>query len=150
MTTERPADTAAAPRPGPPPPSLRVHGLRQALAATVAAGGVLALAAALAEGRAALAGVALGTLLVCGFFLFGALNTALAAAYAPRASMLVALLTYVVQVVALGLVLAAVARSGLSERELDVRWLGGTVIVGTLVWTGALVVRTLSGAEVRR
>jgi ATP synthase protein I len=140
MTTESPA----------PPPSLRVPGVWQALVATLAAGALVAVVALLAAGRPQLLGTLVGVALVCGFFLFGAFNTGLAAAYAPRASMLVALLTYVVQVVALGLVLMGIARSGLAEETLDPRWLGGTVIVGTLVWTTTLVFRALSGPAVRR
>jgi ATP synthase protein I len=147
MTTERPERLT---QPGPPPPSLRVPGLGRALVSTVVLGVVLGVVAQLGEGRPALLGTVVGMALVWGFFLFGALNTGLAAAYAPRASMLVALLTYTVQVVALALVLVAISRSGMAEDTLDVRWLGGTVILGTLVWTGALVVNTLSGREVRR
>jgi hypothetical protein len=34
----------------------------------------------------------------------------------------------------------AVARSGATPASLDVRWLGGTVLVGTLCWSAALVI----------
>jgi ATP synthase protein I len=156
MTTD-PADEPPPDLPPPdpiprsvPPPSLRVPGLSQALLATALVGVVMAVAAGLTGGRAEVLGTAVGVALVCGFFLFGAFNTSLAAAYAPRASMLVALLTYTVQVVGLALVLVAISESETAEDALDVRWLGGTVIVGTLVWTGALVARTLSGPAVRR
>jgi ATP synthase protein I len=151
MTTEPPTRTPTnAMGDAVPPPSLRLPGIRQALLATSLVGVLLVLVAGLTAGRAGVLGAVFGVTLVCSFFLFGAFNTGLAATYAPRASLLVALLTYTVQVVALALVLAGVSRSGLAEETIDVRWLSGTVIVGTLVWTGALVACTLSGPEARR
>lgn len=90
-------------------------------------------------GRPQVLGALLGTAMVAGFFVFGMVNAAMAAAFAPRVALVVALLTYVLQVVALGLVLVAVSRSGLSPDRLDVRWLAGTVIAGALGWTFALV-----------
>ena len=76
------------------------------------------------------------------FFSFGAVSVNLVATVAPRASMLVALMTYTLQVLMLALVLVAVSRSGASPETLDVRWLAGAVIAGTLVWMGALLVGT--------
>jgi ATP synthase protein I len=67
----------------------------------------------------------------------------LVAAYAPRASLLVALLTYVVQVGALALVLAEVQASAAAGSTLDVAWTGGAVVVATVVWLLLLVVRAL-------
>ncbi len=137
MTTEHPAGR----------PSAHVAGLRTAVVLT----GLLALvatgAAALTGGRAQVVGALAGAALVGFFFVFGALSTSLAAAYAPAMSLLVALLTYTLQVVLLGLVLLAVNRSGLGEDELDRGWLAGTVIVGTLVWMVALVVGAVRSRE---
>ena len=104
------------------------------------------LALVVAEGPQLLGALA-GTGLVAAFFLFGMLNTALAAAFVPRAALVMALLTYTMQVVALGLLLVAVTRSGLTPGTLDARWLGGTVIVGALGWTVALVVDALRGVD---
>jgi ATP synthase protein I len=104
--------------------------------------GAAALALATAGG-AQLLGVLVGAALVAGFFVFGMVNTAVAAAYAPRVALVVALLTYTLQVVALGLVLVAVSRSELTPDRLDVRWLAGTVIAGALGWTVALVLDAL-------
>lgn len=127
----------------PPPPSFTTAGASSALLVTAVLGLLAAGVAGLVAGRAPLLGVLLGVALVCGFFLFGAVNTALAAAYLPRASLALAMLTYLMQVVALLLVLVAVERSGLTEETVDARWLSGTVIVGTVVWVAALVRRAL-------
>ena len=47
----------------------------------------------------------------------------------------------------LGLVLVGLFRSGVTERDLDLRWLAGTVIVGALAWTVTLVLDALHGPE---
>ena len=124
-------------------PSLRVPGVGRALLVTLVVGSVGAALALLLGGRAQLLGALLGTVLVAGFFVFGMVNTAVAAAFAPRVALVVALLTYTLQVVALGLVLVAVSRSGLTPDRLDVAWLAGTVIAGALGWTVALVLDAL-------
>jgi ATP synthase protein I len=128
-------------------PSLRLPGAGRALVVTVLLGVGACVLAVASGGRPQLVGALAGTALVAAFFLFGMVNTALAAAFAPRAALVVALLTYTAQVVALGLVLVAVTRSGLAPDDLDVRWLGGTVIAGALGWTVALVVDALHGVE---
>jgi ATP synthase protein I len=99
--------------------------------------------ALVAGGTPELVGALVGTAVVAGFFLFGMLNAALAAAFAPRASLVVAMLTYTMQVVALGLLLTALTRSDSTADVLDVGWLGGTVIAGALGWTLALVIHAL-------
>ena len=71
------------------------------------------------------------------FFTFGAFSVNLVATVAPRASMMFALMTYTLQVLLLAVVLVAVSRSDLAPDTLDLRWLGGTVIAGTLVWMAA-------------
>ncbi len=127
----------------PQQPSMRMPGVGRALLVTaVVTVGAAALALATAGG-AQLLGVLVGAALVAGFFVFGMVNTAVAAAYAPRVALVVALLTYTLQVVALGLVLVAVSRSELTPDRLDVRWLAGTVIAGALGWTVALVLDAL-------
>ena len=122
---------------------MKVSGVGRALLVTLllaVAGSGLAL---LTAGEAQLLGALAGTGMVAGFFVFGMVNTAVAAAYAPRVALPVALLTYTLQVVALGLVLVAVSRSSLTPDRLDVRWLAGTVIAGALGWTVALVLDAL-------
>jgi ATP synthase protein I len=124
-------------------PSLRMPGVGRALLVTLGVGLLGAALALLVGDGAQLLGVLVGTALVAGFFVFGMLNTAVAAAFAPRVALVVALLTYTLQVVALGLVLVAVSRSGLTPDRLDVAWLAGTVIAGALGWTVALVLDAL-------
>lgn len=128
-------------------PSMRVSGLRTALTATAVVALVAGLAAVLLAGGPQLAGALAGAALVAGFFLFGTLSTSLAAAYAPSTALMVALLTYTSQVVLLGLVLVGLERSGATPDSLDVRWLAGTVIAGTVCWTMALVVDTLRSTD---
>jgi ATP synthase protein I len=124
-------------------PSMRVPGVGRALLVTLVLAAAASALALVTAGKAQLLGALAGSALVAGFFVFGMVNTALAAAFAPRVALVVALLTYTLQVVVLGLVLVAVSRSGLTPERLDVRWLGGTVIVGALGWTVALVVHAL-------
>ena len=136
---------------GPPPPGPGVaeglsvnlvgSGLVVAVSAAVAGAGVL-LALGVA-GRPQAVGALFGAGLVAGFYLFGSLTVSLVAAYAPRASLLVALLTYVLQVGALALVLARVQRSGALGVSIDAQWVGGAVVVATVAWLVVLVVRTV-------
>jgi ATP synthase protein I len=136
MTTEGPATR-------PPGTGVRVEGLGLATLAVTATGGLLAGLAAVLSGRAAVLGAVLGAVLVVGFFAFGALSVNLVAGIAPKISMLVALMTYTLQVLLLALALIALARSELAPDTVDPRWLGGAVLVGTLVWMSALIVGTL-------
>jgi ATP synthase protein I len=123
--------------------SARVAGLGTALAVTLLVTAVSAAAAVVFAGRSELYGALVGSAIVCGFFLFGMVSTNLVAAYAPRLALFVALLTYTLQVLLLGVVLVGLTRSGATERTLDVRWLAGVVIAGTLTWTTTLVVHAL-------
>lgn len=118
---------------------MTVAGLRGALVLTVVAGAVAALVGAALTGAPAARGVGIGVALLVGFYLFGLVTVQVAAAVAPAVSLLVALLTYTLQVVLLGLVFVALQRSGALEGSVDRRWLSGTVVVGTLMWTAALV-----------
>ena len=58
----------------------------------------------------------------------------------PAASLLVALLTYTLQLLVLALVLAGLNRSGLLDDALDRRWLAAAVIAGTVAWMVAQIV----------
>jgi hypothetical protein len=119
---------------------MRVPGVGRALLVTLVVGVAAAGLAVVAAGVPQLVGALAGTALVAVFFLFGMFNTALAATFAPRTALVVAMLTYTVQVVGSGLLLVGLARSGVTADRLDVRWLGGTVIAGAVGWTVALVV----------
>lgn len=143
MTTEQPAPTSP-----PSAPPLLV-GAPWALGAALAIGAGTTAAAAVVGGSEQVLAALLGTALVCGFFLFGTLNTALAVAVAPRASLVVALAIYTMQVTALGLVLVWVRGRG-GDAVVDPDWLAASVILGTLGWTVALVARALLGPETRQ
>ena len=119
--------------------------LRSAVLATLGAGAAAAVVAALTGGAPALWGVLLGLALLLGFYVVGLVPMQLGAAVAPAASLLLALLTYTFQVVLLALAFVVLQRSGLLDASdsgdptVDRRWFGGVVVVGTLVWTTALV-----------
>jgi ATP synthase protein I len=106
---------------------------------TVGLAGCAAITAGLLEDRPAALGVVAGAVIVAALFSLGMGVTHAAAALSPTLSLLVALLTYLLQLVLLVVVLTATERSGLLQSTLDRGWLGGTIIVGALVWSVALV-----------
>jgi ATP synthase protein I len=110
---------------------------------TVAVGAVLVAVAALVSGAAAAAGAGTGALTVFLFFLLGAATVGSVVRVAPGLSLLVALLTYTLQVVLLALVFRGLSRSGALVAGIDTGWLGWSVIGCTLVWTTAPVLQTL-------
>jgi len=112
----------------------------KSLALTVGLGLVALLVAVLTTGSSGAAGVGVGLATVCSFFGLGTVVLALVAAVSPAASLLVALLTYTLQVVLVGLLFVALRRSGALGTSIDAGWLSGTLIVGTLVWITAQVV----------
>lgn len=114
--------------------------VRGPLLLTSLAGLVAVVLGGLLTGAPAALAAALGTAMVAFFFGFGAVVLGVVARLAPAASLLVAMLTYTLKVVLLGVVFLALTRSGAVENELDPRWLGGTVIACTLVWLIAQVV----------
>lgn len=114
--------------------------LVQTAVATVALGLLATLVGALVSGSAAAYGALIGTALVVAVFLFGTFTVNAVATILPSAALLVALLTYTLQVLAMGLAFASLSRSGLLDQTVDRTWLGGTVIAGTLMWTMAQVV----------
>lgn len=136
MTTE----STQAPRGASAPGSVTVL-LGAALAAFVA-GLLLALLGGVTSGTAAAFGAVAGTLLVVSVLAAGALTVGLVAGLLPTASLLVALLTYTLQVLLLGLAFVALSGSGLLEGTLDRRWLAAGVVAGTLVWLVGQVVLT--------
>ncbi len=105
-----------------------------------AVGLVLVAAAAVVSGSSGAAGAMIGTLMICAVFAFGAVVLGIVATVSPSASLYVALLTYLLQVVAVGLVYAALKRGGQLDGQVDARWLSAAVIACTLAWTAAMVV----------
>jgi ATP synthase protein I len=127
--------------PGTPARPVRIsREVRLAAAATCAIGVPLVALSALVSGLPGAAGAVLGTLLVVLFFGFGALTVDAVATISPAASLLVALLTYTLQVVALGMVFLVLRASGTLDTTIDAGWLGGSVIAATLVWLVAQIV----------
>lgn len=129
-----------------PPRRTRESGVSLVLrgaAVTVVLGGLAALGGVLAAGAPAGYGVLVGTGLVAVVCTGGALVVVAVTHVAPAASLLVAMLTYVLQVVVLLLAFVLLERSGLLESGLDRQWLGGAVIGATMVWLASQVVTTI-------
>lgn len=122
-------------------------GLVRGLAVTLVLGVVAVLAAGLTTGSAGAAGAALGAGAVCVFFGFGAFVLALVSTVSPTASLLVALLTYTLQVVLVGVLFAALSRSGELGTSIDERWLAGSLIGGTLAWLGTQILAHTTGRQ---
>lgn len=130
-----------------PGPAVVGRGVRVPLVAGLAATLLIGIAAAvvggLVTGSAAALGAVAGAALVCLFFGAGAVVVAAVARVAPAASLLIALLTYTLNVVLVAVVFLALSRSGALDSAIDPQWLGGTVIGGTLVWLAAQVVASM-------
>ena len=107
--------------------------LRICWAALAAAGGVLVVVGASVSGGRAAAGAALGTVIVGLFFSFSAVVIAKAGQRNPKLVMFAALSTYVVKIIALGVVLTFMPRDG----AIDTHWMAAAVGLGLFVWLGA-------------
>lgn len=101
---------------------------------TLVLGGVAALLGGLLDGRDAAYAALVGTAVVVAVFGLGSLVVDRVAGALPSAALLVALMTYTLQVVLLAALFLALSGSGLLDHELDRRWLAGTIIAGTFVW----------------
>ena len=99
----------------------------------VTGGAVLGVIGALTAGGRAVAGVALGTAIVGLFFTVSAVVLARVGSRNPQAVMMAALSTYVVKVIALGIVLVLMPVDG----PIDTRWLAGAVALGVFGWLAA-------------
>ncbi len=89
------------------------------------------------SGPPAALGALVGTLLIVVVLVGGSVMLDLVATVLPAASLLIAMLTYTLQLLVLLLVLLALERSSLLGSELDRAWLGGAVIAATAAWTAA-------------
>lgn len=99
--------------------------------------------AALWGPEGAVGAVSLGAGLVLAVFVTGSAIVQAVTHHAAAASLLVALLTYTLQVVAMAVFFAVVSRSGLLEQAVDRQWLAATVVIGAVLWVGLQVVATL-------
>jgi ATP synthase protein I len=120
----------------------RSTGVRVLLGAAVTAlltGLVVTLIGALTSGSAAAYGALAGTAIVVGVFALGSFVVNAVAGLMPAAALLVALLTYTLQVVLMAVVFWGLTDSGALDSTLDRGWLAGAVIAGTLAWLAAQV-----------
>jgi ATP synthase protein I len=88
-------------------------------------------------------GVVVGVGLVLAVCVGGSLLVNAVAGVMPTASLLVALLTYALQVLVLLLAFLGLERSGLLEDDLARGWVGGGAVAATLAWLVAQVWLTL-------
>lgn len=101
---------------------------------------VVTVLAALVADAAAVRAAVLGGGMVLAFFVSGAVVVGAAAKLAPGTAVLVALLTYTLQVLLVGLVFVALTRADAFESDLDKQWLAAGLIAATFAWmTGQLV-----------
>lgn len=102
-------------------------------------GVVVVVTGSLVGGSAAAYGALVGTLLVVLVLGLGTFTVDAVAGVLPGAALMVALLTYTLQVVVLAAVFVALQGSGLLGDTLDRRWLAAGIIVGTLAWLAAQI-----------
>ncbi|WP_185995817.1 hypothetical protein [Nocardioides campestrisoli] len=120
----------------------RDPGLAVLLAAALAAVGVGLLAvaaAAVVDGRPAALGAAVGAGAVLTVLVFGSFAVHVVAQAMPSASLLVAILTYGLQIVALTAVMTSLDRNGSLGETVSGGWLVVGVVAITLAWVIAQV-----------
>lgn len=117
--------------PGPP---TGVSPLLGAVAAGAVAVGVLVVAAAVVDGSAAVVGAASGGVLTLVVFALGIAVVGAVARLMPSASLLVALMTYALQLLVLALCITALDRAGVGPETLARGWFAAAVIAVTLLW----------------
>ena len=101
---------------------------------------VLVLAASVTAGRPAVVGAATGGVLTLVVFALGVAVVGAVARLMPAASMLVALMTYVLQLLVLALCVVAIDRAGVTGETLSRGWFAAGVISVTLLWLVGQVV----------
>ncbi|CAN5315469.1 hypothetical protein BH09ACT12_BH09ACT12_14310 [soil metagenome] len=112
-----------------------VSTLVQASAAALGAGTAVALIALLAAGGAGLLAAAIGTVVVVSVLFSGSLVVTMVADLMPSASLMVAMMTYTLQMALLALILIPLSRTDWATDHLEASWLAAAVIAGALVWT---------------
>lgn len=129
MTTEmnrRPGD-----------PGLRVLGLTTA--AAFGAAGLVTLLAWAVGGTDAVGGAAAGAFALAVVMSFGTFVVHSAAAAMPGLSLLIALMTYALQIVMIGAFFLVLKRSGALGDTVDGTWLVVGVVVGSLTWSASQI-----------
>jgi ATP synthase protein I len=101
---------------------------------------VLTVVAGLTDGRPAVVGASAGGVLTLTVFASGVAAVGFVARLLPGASLLVALLTYALQLLVLALVVAAIERADVTGATLSRGWFAAAVIVVALTWVVGLLV----------
>jgi ATP synthase protein I len=109
-------------------------GTTRPLVVTVAIGLAVAAVAGPVSGAPAVTGVLVGLLLTCASLGLGSLVLAWVTEVSPAMSLVVALMTYTLQVVLLGAAYIVLRSSPEAREAVDGTWLGLTVIATTLAW----------------
>ena len=135
MTTESKQDTRQVHRAGVSPLVVATVVGAVAVSLAVAAGAVV-------DGSAGALGALVGGGLALVVFLAGTLVVSAAAQVLPAASLLVALMTYTLQLLVLALVVVGLERSGLAGEELSREWFAAGLIAVTCLWLVGQVVAT--------
>lgn len=117
-----------------PGPRSGLSPLLGAVAAGAVAVLVLVVAAAVTDGRAAVVGAASGGVLTLVVFALGIAVVSAVARMMPSASLLVALMTYALQLLVLALCITALDRAGVGPETLARGWFAAGVIAVTLLW----------------
>lgn len=107
-------------------------------------GVLLGLVASLIEGRAGLVGALAGAGLIAMVLGSGTAVVDLVSQLVPNLSLMVAMLTYTLEIVLLALVLVALRGSDDLEQTLSPQYFAGAVIAGALAWTVVQVRLTMS------
>lgn len=100
------------------------------------------LLAAIVSGSSAAAGALVGSLLALLVFSLGSFVVNSVAGLMPTAALLVALMTYTLQVLLMALVFVGLSGSGLLDATLDRTWLASMIMATTFVWLGAQLLLT--------
>lgn len=111
-----------------------------AAVAALLAGLVLTIVAGLVSGGTAALSAAVSTGLVVVVIGFGVFVLNTVASVMPSATVLVALVTYALQLVVLAAVALSLIRNGVLDETLDRRWFGGGVALTTAAWMVAQIV----------
>ncbi len=119
--------------------------VRRALLAAVVSGTITILVAALVAGGSSAVGALVGTLLTCVTLALGLPVLAWVTRVLPAMSLLVAMMTYLMQVVFLGAAYLVLQRSAEARSAVDGTWLGIAVIVTTVVCLTVQVVGFMKG-----
>lgn len=120
-------------------PRVLLAGVLWVLGGTAAA----TIVGAVAQGRTEVLSALLGGGIVLVFFGFGAVVVGAASRLAPQTALLVAMVTYTLQVVLVALIFAALTEADAFDTALSAGWLAGALILGTFAWMAGQLIATL-------